>query len=266
MKTTVNLKRGNSPLILGIPHTGTNISNEIWNSLNNQGRLLADTDWHVDRLYDGLRTDVTVVQNLIHRYVIDVNRSPNNESLYPGKNTTELCPTTDFDGNPIYLPGLNPTPDDIAKRIIKYHKPYHKCLADEINRVKAINGFAILYDCHSIRSVIPYLFSGVLPDFNIGTNNGITCSHSIEQKVLTICNRTTKFSTIVNGRFKGGWTTRQYGKPHENIHAIQMELAQSTHLIDEKKVWKYSNEKAIKLRPYLNEILCTLQSFKKEDF
>ncbi len=260
----VNVTRGSGPLVLGMPHTGTDLPIEVWKSLNEQGKRLVDTDWHIDRLYDSLSENVTVVRTLNHRYVIDVNRSPFDESLYPGQNTTGLCPTTDFDGNPIYLPGLEPKSEEITARIVKYHMPYHKSLNSEINRIKDLNGYAILYDCHSIRPVIPFLFDGVLPDFSIGTNNGKTCSKLIEQKTVEICQNVPKLSTVLNGRFKGGWTTRNYGMPNQNIHSIQMELSQSTHLVEKENSWTYDEKKAEILRPYLRDIFQALKKIKKE--
>ena len=106
----IEITRGNSPLVLGLPHTGTDIPDDCLARLNDTGRAMADTDWHIDRLYAGLEPNVTTVRTPIHRYVIDVNRDPTGESLYPGQNTTGLCPTTDFDGRPIYRNGQIPTP------------------------------------------------------------------------------------------------------------------------------------------------------------
>ncbi|MEO0566656.1 MAG: N-formylglutamate deformylase [Pseudomonadota bacterium] len=257
----VEVRKGDSPLVLGLPHTGTQIPENYAARLNENGLQKADTDWHVDRLYDGLVENVTTVRTTIHRYCIDVNRDPGGESLYPGQNTTELCPLTDFDGRAIYDSASEPDAEEIARRSQSYHRPYHSALETELYRVKDINGFAILYDCHSIRSKIPFLFKGTLPDFNIGTNNGQTCAPEIEEITLALCKAAPDYSTIVNGRFKGGWTTRQYGRPDEGFHAIQMELAQSTYLGDEAPPWSYDAEKAGHLRAHLGAILTRLQSW-----
>lgn len=257
----VEVSRGDSPLVLGLPHTGTDIPGECSTQLNENGLLRADTDWHVDRLYDGLLDDVTTIRTTIHRYCIDVNRDPQGESLYPGQNTTSLCPVTDFDGRPIYNSGAEPNTPGIMHRREAYHRPYHAALEAELERVKDINGFAILYDCHSIRSEIPFLFEGVLPDFNIGTNDGRTCAPEIEEITLAMCNAAHDHTTVLNGRFKGGWSTRQYGRPDEGFHAIQMELSQSTYLTSEAPPWTYDTEKAGRLRAHLGAILTRLQSW-----
>ncbi len=245
---------GRSPIILAQPHGGTHVPDSIRDQLNDTGKALADTDWHINRLYDGLLNDVTVVQSHVHRYVIDANRDPEDVSLYPGQNTTSLCPLTDFDGNPIYKTGREPSEDEIKQRCNTYHRPYHNALADQIERLKQIHGSVILYDCHSIRSTIPFLFDGTLPDFNIGTFNGHSCNPEIEAIVKSICSQVSDYTYVVNGRFKGGWTTRHYGQPDQNIHAIQMELAQSTYML-ETAPWHYVPTKAKQTRRHLKIIL-----------
>ncbi|KQV65109.1 N-formylglutamate deformylase [Rhizobium sp. Root1220] len=258
MSTPHEIRQGTSPVILGLPHTGTEVPPEIWNRLNDNGRLLADTDWHIHQLYDGLLDGVTTVRATFHRYVIDANRDPEGVSLYPGQNTTGLVPDTDFDGKPIWKNGKAPTPEDLAERLRDFHAPYHAALAAEIERVRAVHGVAILYDCHSIRSHIPFLFDGKLPDFNIGTNLGRTCDSTIEQAVATVTSSAEGYDSILNGRFKGGWTTRHYGRPESGVHAIQMELAQSTHLTTEAPPFTYDRAKADRLRVHLKDILARL--------
>ncbi|MGV0911800.1 N-formylglutamate deformylase [Martelella sp. FOR1707] len=255
MTDPVIVKQGASPIILGFPHTGTHVPPEIETRLNENGHLLADTDWHVDRLYDGLLADATTVKATFHRYVIDANRDPSGASLYPGQNTTGLVPETDFDGKPIWRQGEEPTEADIAARTKAFHAPYHAALAAEIERVRREHGIAILYDCHSIRSHIPFLFEGKLPDFNIGTNLGVTCAPEFEAAAQSVVAHAPGYDHAVNGRFKGGWTTRHYGKPATGVHAIQMELAQSTHLTTEAPPFAYDEAKAEKLRRHLQDIL-----------
>jgi len=253
----IEVTRGDGPIVLGLPHTGTDLPSGIAARLNDRGRALADTDWHIDRLYNGLRDDVTMVRTPIHRYVIDVNRPPGGESLYPGQNTTDLCPLTDFDGNPIYRTGQAPGAEEIADRRARWHAPYHAALSTELERIRQRHGCAILYDCHSIRSVVPRLFAGQLPDFNIGTNDSATSSSAVEKTVENICRAAPGFSLVVNGRFKGGWTTRHYGRPEAGFHAIQMELAQSTYM-EEAPPWAWDGAKATRLRIHLSRILNTL--------
>ena len=259
--TPVVVTRGEGPVILGMPHTGTFLPPGIAERLNDRGRVLADTDWHVERLYDGLLPGATVVRSTFHRYVIDANRGPQDESLYPGQNTTGLVPLTDFDGQPIWQ--VEPSAEEIAERKEHFHAPYHAALAAEIERVRARHGVAILYDCHSIRSHIPFLFEGTLPDFNIGTNGGASCDPRIEAATLALCAATGR-SHVLNGRFKGGWTTRHYGQPARGVHAIQMELAQSTHLATEAPHFDYDPTKADALRVTLKAILTKLAALGPE--
>jgi formiminoglutamase len=248
---------GDGPLLLAQPHGGTWIPESILERLNDEGRLLADTDWHISRLYEGLLPDVTSVSTAIHRYVIDANRGPSDESLYPGQNTTGLCPTTTFDGKPIYRLGQEPSADEIRQRQRDYHQPYHDALGEQLQRIHQKHGYAILYDCHSIRSLVPYLFEGRLPDFNIGSNGGASCAAALEQAVQRHCQAATGYSSVLNGRFKGGWTTRHYGQPQQGYHAIQMELAQCNYML-EQAPWTYDDVGANKLRVILAGILTEL--------
>ena len=257
--TLVEVQRGLGPIVLGLPHTGTHVPDDVAAALNARGLELTDTDWHIERLYADLLPDVTTVRATFHRYVIDANRDPSGASLYPGRNTTGLVPFTDFDGHDIW----NKVPDknEIERRRQLFHTPYHAALAAEMQRVAKLHGIAVLYDCHSIRSQIPFLFEGVLRDFNIGTNNGVTCASVIEKAAADICANARGYTAIINGRFKGGWTTRHYGRLSQNWHAIQMELAQSTYLETEAPPWKYDEAKAEKLRPHLKSILKNISGF-----
>ena len=251
------LEPGDGPLLLAQPHGGTEIPPAIEARLNPLGRARADTDWHITRLYADLIADATVVATPIHRYVIDANRDPSDASLYPGQNTTSLCPTTTFDGAPIYLPGEEPGADEIAERRETWHRPYHDAVAEQLERIRQRHGFAILYDCHSIRSEIPFLFEGRLPDFNIGSNGGASCAPALEQAVAAGCAAAEGYSSVLNGRFKGGWTTRHYGDPGAGRHAIQMELAQSTYML-ERAPWTFDEDKAAALRVILGDLLRNL--------
>ncbi|MCA2010961.1 N-formylglutamate deformylase [Cereibacter sphaeroides] len=251
--TPVEVHEGDSPLILGLPHTGTYLPPEIFARLTPRGQVLADTDWHIHTLYEGLVPGATTVRATFHRYVIDANRPPDGESLYPGQNTTGLVPLTDFDGENIWL--SEPDAAEIEARRQQFHAVYHAALAEQVSRVKARHGVAILYDCHSIRSHIPFLFDSTLPDFNIGTANGTACDPRIEALVAEKCLEAEGYTSILNGRFKGGWTTRHYGQPQDGAHAIQMELAQSTHLTTEEPPFAYDPAKAEALRSRLKSIL-----------
>jgi len=255
---TIDVTRGDLPVVLALPHTGTRLPDEVRDALSPAGLAIADTDWHVERLYDGLLPGATVVRTTTHRYAIDVNRPPDGASLYPGQNTTGLCPLTDFDGTPLYRPGQDPDAAEIARRRAVYHAPYHAALLHELHRLRAQHGAVLLYDCHSIRSRIPYLFDGPLPDFNIGTADGQSCAREIEHTALRIAQSAPGYRCVLNGRFKGGWTTRHYGRPKDGIHAIQMELAQSSYLASETAPWAYDAALATHLRRWLKDILAAL--------
>ena len=252
-----SVHRGDGPIVLGQPHGGTFVPDQIELRLNSVGRGLADTDWHINRLYKGLLASATVVQSHVHRYVIDANRDPEGVSLYPGQNTTTLVPTTDFDGQPIWKEGQTPSEDEVEDRRLKYHAPYHAALEEELNRVRDRHGMALLFDCHSIRSVIPYLFDGELPVFNTGTDDGRTCDLAIQNAVHDVASTAHGFTSVLNGRFRGGWTTRHYGRPAQSFHAVQMEIAQRAYM-DEAAPWGWRDDRAASLRPHLKTMLTRL--------
>lgn len=219
----LEIHRGQAPLIVSLPHTGTDLP-EMGERLVSTGHALRDTDWYIHQLYDfAARLDATILRTRISRTVVDVNRDPGGASLYPGMATTELCPTTTFDGEPLYKPGHAPDDAEIARRRDMYHVPYHQALTAEVERQRK-SGVVVVYDCHSIRSRVPRLFEGELPQFNIGTNDGRSCDLRLAQSVRSIC-LSTGLSTVLNGRFKGGYITRSMGKPDAGVHALQMELA-----------------------------------------
>lgn len=253
----VSVVAGDSPVVLGMPHVGTDIPPNIFERLNPLGQQLSDTDWHIDRLYDGLLADATVVKAVFHRYVIDANRDPAQISLYPGQNTTSLCPETDFDGRSVWLPNQQPNATDIEYRLQHYHVPYHRALQAQLNRVKALHGIAVLFDCHSIRSVVPYLFEGQLPVFNVGSNDGLSCDESISTAVTTMLGGDSRFDMVVNGRFKGGYSTRHYGRPSDGQHAIQLEMSQRVYMT-EQHPWPYDEALAEQVRPTLAKALTEL--------
>ena len=218
--------RGQAPLILSIPHAGTQIPDGLQPRLTSLWLARKDADWWLPELYAfAAALDVTILRTEISRTVIDVNRDPSGASLYPGQATTGLCPLTSFDGEPLYLPGSEPDDAEIQRRRAEYFEPYHAALTTEIARLRRLHPVVMLYDCHSIRSEIGRLFEGVLPNFNIGTNDGRACDAAITERVAAICAAATEFSHVVNGRFKGGYITRHYGAPASGVNALQMELA-----------------------------------------
>jgi formiminoglutamase len=221
----LSVQRGDAPLVVGMPHTGTDLVEGIEAGLESPWLARKDTDWWVDKLYDfAVDLGATVIRTGLSRTVIDANRDPAGVSLYPGQATTELCPTTTFDAELLYRAGYAPDAAEIAARRRTYFDPYHAAVTAEIARLRTSNRQVVLYDCHSIRSRIPRLFTGQLPNFNLGTNSGASCAPQLTARVEAICAETA-YSRVTNGRFKGGYTTRHHGQPGEGIHALQMELA-----------------------------------------
>lgn len=224
MTPWLTVRRNSAPLIVSLPHTGTDLA-DIEPAVVSPWLARKDCDWWIDRLYDFAEDlGATVIHTAISRTVIDVNRDPSGASLYPGLTTTALCPTETFDGEPLYKPGFEPSPSEIDRRRRTYFEPYHAALGSEIARLRGMHERVVLYDCHSIRSVLPRLFDGTLPVFNLGTNDGRACDPLLQEKVAGIMAATGE-SWIVNGRFKGGFITRNHGRPESGVHALQMELS-----------------------------------------
>lgn len=218
------IRRGNAPLLLSMPHSGVDLR-EFESSFVTPWLAQRDADWWLEQLYDfGTALDATIVRTKVSRSVIDVNRDPSGRSLYPGMATTELCPGTTFDGEPLYRDNSAVSPEQIEKRRLKYFDPYHATLRSEIERLRGRHSKIVLYDCHSIRSRIPRLFDGELPQFNIGTNDGKSCDPALSAAVEATCAHSS-FTHVLNGRFKGGYITRFHGRPADGVHAVQMELA-----------------------------------------
>ena len=220
----LSVARGAAPLIVSIPHAGSALDGRDACFV---GPWLArrDADWHIPRLYDFVRgLGATVVETALSRSLIDVNRDPSGASLYPGQATTELCPLSTFDGEPLYRRGHAPDKAEIAERRRLFFEPHHAALVAEIDRLRGHHGRVVLYDAHSIRSRIPRLFEGQLPQFNIGTNSGRSCDPALSVAVERACSASGR-SFVVDGRFKGGWITRSHGAPERGAHALQMELA-----------------------------------------
>ncbi len=252
--TPFHFHKGSRPLLVSMPHVGLDIPDDIKKTMTDAALSLVDTDWYIDRLYDFLRDmDVSIIAAKYSRYVIDLNRGTDGVSLYPGKKVTELCPTTTFDGDPIYQDGHQP---DAHTRTEKYWKPYHDKIASELTRLKEIHGKAALWDAHSIKSHVPELFDGRLPDLNLGTGNGTSADHDLVERLDEII-RSSNYTAALNGRFKGGYITRHYGNPKNLINAIQLEISQITYM-DEDPPVKFRDDKAERLRPVLKSLLETI--------
>jgi N-formylglutamate deformylase len=223
--------RGNAPLLLSIPHLGTFIPPEIAATMTEAAHATPDTDWHLDRLYDfAPGMNVSILGATHSRYVVDLNRPPDNANLYPGQNTTGLCPIDTFDSAPIYLEGCSPSAAQIAERRTQYWQPYHDQLRAELARLVAQFGKAVLWDAHSIRSVVPRFFDGTLPALNFGTVDGASCHAALSDAVFQHAKLDGRYSHVLNGRFKGGYITRHYGAPQRGVHAIQLEMTQETYM------------------------------------
>ncbi len=260
--TWLEVHRGDAPLIVAFPHTGTDLA-----GLDAEFVLpwlaTRDTDWHVARLYAfACDLGATTVRTAVSRSVIDVNRDPSGASLYPGQATTELCPTTTFDGEPLYR-SAGPDEREIARRRTAYFDPYHAALREEIARLRSRHDRVVVYDAHSIRSRIPRLFDGVLPQFNIGTDGGTTCAPGLTTAVSRACGP----DQVVDGRFRGGWTTRYYGNPAGGVHAIQMELAMRGYLtepdVPDESNWPAPLDPAAPIAPMLRTILAACLDFAR---
>lgn len=261
----LSVHRGTEPLVIAFPHSGTGLAG-LDDTFVSPWRARLDTDWWVEDLYAFTRDlGATTVATSISRSVIDMNRDPSGASLYPGQATTELCPTTTFDGDPLYRSG-SPDTGEIERRKQLFFEPYHAALTAEIERLRALHGRVVLYDAHSIRSHVPRLFDGELPQFNIGTNGGATCAPKLEAAVAAICAASGE-SHVVNGRFKGGWTTRHYGRPEAGVHAIQMELAMRGYMAEpaalDETNWPSPLDSAPTILPTLRQVIAAALAFAK---
>lgn len=251
---TYTLHPGTTPLLVSLPHDGTELPDDIAARMTPAARRVPDTDWHVARLYAFARElGASMIVPKFSRYVVDLNRPPDDVSLYPGQNTTGLCPQVQFSDAPVYLPNQQPSADEIAERVIRYWRPYHDALVAEIARIKQAHGRVVLWEGHSIRSVVPYLFDGRLPDFNLGTANGASCSPALERRLSASLEAQSDYSFIINGRFKGGYITRNYGDPNSGIDAVQLELAQCNYM--DEQSFDYQSAKAGEVQSVIRTML-----------
>ena len=254
--------KSDAPLLVSLPHTGTTIPQPYDRGLVSPWLARKDADWWIDDLYDfAVDLGASVVRTEISRTVIDVNRDPSGASLYPGHATTGLCPLTTFDGEPLYRPGAEPDEDAIGERRARHFDPYHAALASEVERLRERHGTVVVYDCHSIRSVIPRLFEGILPHMNIGTADGRSTAPDLAATIAGIA-ASSGFGHVVDGRFKGGFITRNLGKPDAGVHAVQMELACRSYMDETpgavgQGAWPppYDPERAAPMRAVLRDIL-----------
>lgn len=245
------------PVLVSIPHAGTHLPPALTARLTPEAVELPDTDWHLPQLYDFLaELPVGLIRSRVSRFVVDLNRAPDDAPLYAGA-TTGLCPTTLFDGRPVYLPGEEPDATEVQQRVETWWRPYHDRLAAELDRIRGIYGFAVLFDAHSIRGEIPRLFPGRLPDFNLGTNRGASAAPELVAAAEDALKGAAGYSRVTDGRFVGGYITRSYGRPADKLHALQLEMAQSTYM-DERPPFAYDAARAAALRPHLARLIDAL--------
>lgn len=254
MTDIFNFHQGNIPVLISIPHLGTEIPKEIAAHMTDEGLRVADTDWHLDRLYDfAQRAGASVLGAKISRYVIDLNRPPTGESLYPGQTTTGLCPAETFRGEPLYRNRRAPEDADVQHRLQTYWAPYHAKLRFELDAMRAKFGSVLLWEAHSIASILPRLFDGKLPDLNVGTNSGASCKPEVLDAISAEL-QSQSFTWITNGRFKGGYITRAYGRPGDGVHAVQLEMCQSTYM-NEDAPFEYRPDLADKVQPVVERMV-----------
>ena len=232
------LHRGTAPLLISLPHDGSVIPDTLAARMRPDARRAPDTDWHVSRLYAFARAlGASMLVPAHSRYVVDLNRPPDDVSLYPGQNTTGLCPIVQFSGEPVYLDGQTPSEDEVAARVETYWRPYHDTLRDELDRLRAAHGRVLLWEGHSIRGVCPFLFDGRLPDLNIGTATGTSCVPARQSRIEAALQAQTAYDWVVNGRFKGGYITRHYGDPARGVDAVQLEISQRIYMDEDTFAW-----------------------------
>jgi N-formylglutamate deformylase len=247
-------RRGGSPLLISFPHDGTEVPDDVRVRFTEAAGELRDTDWHVAELYKFVQAmDVSTIRPHYSRYLVDLNRPPEPVPLYPGKFETAVCPLSCFSLDPIYRTGTEPNDAEIRTRIATYWRPYHEHIEMELRRLKAVHGYALLLDAHSVPGRVPSLFSGELPELNFGTNGGASCAAWVTDAVMALAGSQTHYSHVLNGRFKGGYITRHYGRPAENVHAVQLEINQNTYLETGKFV--IDGTKADRLRVFLRQLV-----------
>jgi len=248
-------RAGRAPLLVSMPHTGTHIPDALARRMTPLALTVPDTDWHLERLYDFLDALGASVLVATHsRYVVDLNRPPDDASLYPGQDTTGLCPVDTFHREPVYSAGQAPGEAEIAERVARYWQPYHDKLAEELARLRARHGRALLWDAHSIFSVVPRFFEGTLPDFNLGTADGRACASGAGKALLAVAQRAAGYRAVLDGRFKGGYITRRYGRPDAGVHAVQLELSEAIYM-EERSPYRFRDDLAVRVRPHLRAML-----------
>ncbi len=249
-----SLHRGHTPLLVSLPHDGTALPDDIPARLTDDARRVPDTDWHVSKLYAFARElGASMIVPTHSRYVVDLNRSSDDVSLYPGQNTTGLCPTVQFSGAPVYRDGMLPDAAEVTRRVDTFWRPYHEALSAELQRIHALHGRVLLWEGHSIRGDVPFLFDGTLPDLNLGTASGNSCAADTQQRIEDALAAQSDYDFVVNGRFKGGFITRNYGDPAKGINAVQLEISQRNYM--DESSFEYHETKAARLQTTIANLI-----------
>ena len=250
-----SLHCGQAPLVISFPHVGTHIPASLQPLYTERALQVEDTDWFLDRLYAFAgEMGASLLVPRLSRYVIDLNRPPTNQPMYAGQNNTELCPTRHFTGEPLYREGQAPDEAEVHRRVAVYWQPYHDALREELARLHAVHGHAVLFDSHSIKSELPWLFEGTLPHMNLGTVGGTSCAPSLRDALGVVLAAQATYSHVVDGRFKGGHITRQYGRPAQGLHAVQLEMCWRAYM-DEAPPWRWRDERAAEVTPLLRRLV-----------
>jgi N-formylglutamate deformylase len=243
-----------SPLLINVPHAGTYIPPALRATMTPVAQNVPDADWHVHLLY-GFAVDAgaSLMAATHARYVVDLNRDPRGSVLYPGADNSELVPLRGFDREPLYA---SATPDavEVERRTAAYWTPYHTRLRERLDAIRTRHGHALLLDAHSIRSRVPRFFDGRLPDLNLGTADGASCAPAIADAAFAVLHDAADFTAVRDGRFKGGYITRHYGRPQDGVHALQLEIAQASYM-DEQAPWPWDARKAQLLQKVLRRFV-----------
>ena len=256
--STYTLDRGSVPLLISLPHVGTRIAADQQARYVAQALDVEDTDWHLETLYGFARElGASMLVPRYSRYLIDLNRPPENTPMYAGANNTELCPTHFFSGLALYREGQAPDAPEIVRRRDIYWQPYHDALSAELSRLKKQHGYVVLFDGHSINSVLPWLFEGQLPDLNLGTAAGSSCSPLLRQALVAALEAQTAFTHVADGRFKGGYITRHYGQPEVGVHAVQLEMGFRCYM-QEQAPYLLDQARTAALRPVLHALVTSM--------
>jgi N-formylglutamate deformylase len=249
-----HLHRGTVPLLVSVPHDGTRVPEDIFPRLTDSARRVPDTDWHIARLYAFARElGASMLVPMHSRYVVDLNRSEDDVSLYPGQNTTGLCPVVQFTGEPVYRDGMEPAETEVRARVDRYWRPYHQALQGELARIHAEHGRVVLWEGHSIKGRLPFLFDGRLPDLNLGTANGASCSPALQARLEAVLSAQDDYDFVANDRFKGGYITRHYGDPGRGIDTVQLEISQRNYMDEES--FEYDEWKANRMQAVIRRLL-----------